>query len=243
MADIQISIINESTVVSDADVQQAVADLQIQVHQHFAPAWGIDADLTFVPSYGQPAANTWWIAVLDNTDQAGALGYHDITPDGLPLGKVFAGTDIQNNLSWTVTVSHELLEMLGDPDINLSMFMENNDGTGTLYAYETCDACEDDQYAYMINNTKVSDFVYPAWFETFRASGTQFDYCNYITAPLQLLPGGYIGVYNITAGTGWTQKHAENASLNYHMRAHVGSRRERRRTPRSQWMKSVKASR
>ena len=30
--------------------------------------------------------------VLDTSDQAGALGYHDVTPQGLPLGKVFAKT-------------------------------------------------------------------------------------------------------------------------------------------------------
>ena len=55
---------------------------------------------------------------MDDSDQAGALGYHDLTSAGLPMGKVFARTDLQNNLSWTVTVSHELLEILGDPMIN-----------------------------------------------------------------------------------------------------------------------------
>jgi len=38
---------------------------------------------------------------------------------------------------------------------------------------------------------RLSDFVYPSWFESFRAEGsTQFDRMNKIQAPLQLLAGG-----------------------------------------------------
>ena len=50
MANIQIAVINASTVLKDADVQAVVPALQTQVHRDFAPPWGIDADLTFVPS-------------------------------------------------------------------------------------------------------------------------------------------------------------------------------------------------
>jgi len=49
--------------------------------------------------------------ILDDSDQAGALGYHDLTSDGLPIGKVFAASDLKAGTSWTVTASHELLEM------------------------------------------------------------------------------------------------------------------------------------
>jgi hypothetical protein len=121
MANIQVSVINASTVLTDSDVQAVVPALQTQVHRDFAPAWGVDADLTFVGSGATPPSGTWWLSILDNSDQAGALGYHDLTPDGLPLGKVFAGSDLQLGFKWTVTASHELLEMLGDPDIDLSM--------------------------------------------------------------------------------------------------------------------------
>jgi len=33
---------------------------------------------------------------LDNADQPGALAYHDLTPDGLPLAKVFVKTTVDN---------------------------------------------------------------------------------------------------------------------------------------------------
>src|SRR5271157_173678 len=102
-ATFSISVINQSSVVADADVKRAVAALQKQVSEHFAPAWGVDAMLTFIPSGAAPPPGTWWMVVLDSSDQAGALGYHDLTTDGLPLGKVFAGTDMQYGTQWTVT--------------------------------------------------------------------------------------------------------------------------------------------
>jgi len=236
----QISVINESTVLTDADVTPVVSALQQQVTNDFRPAWGTDAELTMIPQ-GTPApAGTWWLVILDDSDQAGALGYHDLTPDGLPIGKVFAASDLKAGTSWTVTASHELLEMLADPNINLTVFVQDANTTGTLYAYEVCDACEDDSLGYQINNILVSDFVYPAWFENFRAQGsTQFDRMNKIQNPLELLAGGYIGVFSVTDGTGWQQKTAERIPVNLRFRGHVGSRRERRSVSRNQWLTSL----
>src|SRR5258708_5261525 len=142
MANIRIAVINASTVLTDAQVKAAVPALQTQVHRDFAPAWGVDADLSFVPKGESPDPGAWWLVILDTSDAAGALGYHDLTNEGLPLGKVFAKSDIDLGYAWTVTASHELLEMLGDPDINLTAFVEYTDKSGILYAYEVCDACE-----------------------------------------------------------------------------------------------------
>jgi hypothetical protein len=240
LATTQISVINESTVLTDAEVTPVVAALQQQVTNDFRPIWGVDAELKLIPQGAQPPAGTWWLAILDDSDQAGALGYHDLTPDGLPIGKVFAASDLKAGMSWSVTASHELLEMLADPNINLTVFVQNADTAGTLYAYEVCDACEGDSLGYPINNVLVSDFVYPAWFESFRAqASTQFDRMNKIQTPLQLLPGGYIGMFDVTAGTGWQQQTAERVPTNVRHRGHVGSRRERRAVTRDQWVVSL----
>jgi hypothetical protein len=240
LATTQISVINESTVLTDAEVTPVVIALQQQVTNDFRPIWGIDAELKMVPQ-GTPATpGTWWLVILDDSDQAGALGYHDLTPDGLPIGKVFAASDLKAGTSWSVTASHELLEMLADPNINLTVFVQNADTAGTLFAYEVCDACEDDRFAYKVNDVMVSDFVYPAWFESFRAEGSaQFDRGNQIRNPLGLLAGGYIGVFSVTDGTGWQQETAEKTPMNMRHRGHVGSRRERRTILRNQWVTSL----
>jgi hypothetical protein len=241
MAFIKISVLNESTVVSDKEIEDAMPAFQTQVSRDFAKVWGVDADLKFIPKGSNADPGSWWIGVFDDSDQAGALGYHDLTPEGLPLGKVFAGTDKKYGYQWTVTFSHELLEMLGDPDINLTALVQKDDTTGTMYAYEVCDACEADENGYKINNVLVSDFVYPSWFESFwkKDSGTQFDQMKKIHTQFELLPGGYIGAFDVGSGTGWHQITADGgASMKYSNRAHVGSRRERRRTPRNQWLVS-----
>lgn len=240
MANIQVSVINASTVLTDDEVQAAVPAFQTQVRNDFAPVWGIDADLTFVPQGSSPAPGSWWLVIFDNSDMPGALGYHDVTNEGLPLGKVFAGTDLQLGFNWTITATHELLEMLADPEINLSVFVQSSARRGIIYAYEVCDACEADEFGYDVGGTFVSDFVYPAWFETSRPAGsTQFDQGNQLQGPLpKLLRGGYIGAFDVTSGTGWHQVKADVRVARSEFRPRVGSRRERRATPRDQWITS-----
>ena len=106
------------------------------------PVWGIDAEIistdTPMDADGPPdITNMWQLIILDDSDQADALGYHELTAAGLPLGKVFAGSDIADGASWQVTASHELLEMLIDPQINAVTEVDNADGTMTLYALST----------------------------------------------------------------------------------------------------------
>ena len=237
---IQISVINESTVLPDADIVPVVAALQKQVTNDFRPVWGTDAELSITAKGTPPPSGNWWLVLLDDSDQANALGYHDLTTEGLPIGKVFAASDLKEGTAWTVTASHELLEMLGDPNINLTVLVQNSNTAGTLYAYEICDACEDDSLGYQIDNVQLSDFVYPAWFDSFRTEGsTQFDRMNRIQNPLQLLAGGYIGIFTVNSGSGWTQLTAEKHPTNLRHRGTVGTRRERRNTPHDQWINSL----
>ncbi len=240
VATTQIAVINESTVLTDAEVTPVVAALQQQVINDFRPIWGQDAELRMIPRGTQPPTGSWWLVILDDSDQADALGYHDLTTEGLPIGKVFAGSNLKAGVSWSVTASHDLLEMLVDPNINLTVFVQNANTMGTLYAYEVCDACEDDGFSYQIDNIQVSDFVYPAWFENFREQGsTQFDKMNQIRNPLELLSGGCIGTFNVRDGSGWQQQTAERHPLNLRHRGRVGSRRERRSVPHTHWLTSL----
>jgi len=235
--DITVLIVNESTVVTDDDLIKITGAMQRQVSEDFAPIWGIDAYVGYVHKGETPDPASWILGIFDDSDQAGALGYHDVTMAGLPLGKVFAKTDLMYGSSLSVTISHELLEMLGDPDVNLTVFVQETDSIGQIYAYENCDAVEDDSLGYQIDGVQVSDFVYPSYFESFRTVGP-FDKRGHISKPFQILPNGYLSVYNIPNTGGWTQLNGRTHAR-YMDRARVGSRRERRRTPRDQWVKST----
>jgi len=227
-----IAFVNESTVVDDAEAEKIMQALQIQADRDFKPIWGQSTKLTYIQKGCKNPKNMAWLALMDDSDQAGALGYHDLTNDGLPLGKIFARTDLQYGESVSVTASHELLEMLADPYISYTML--TGQGSQTIgYAWEVCDACEDQQFAYDINGIRVSDFVYPAWFQPWRKEGsTKFDHLSKITRPLQLIDGGYIGVWTPTSG--WQQMNANKVPF-HKMRPKVGQRRERRRTPIAEW--------
>src|SRR5271170_4739472 len=131
-----IAVVNESTVATDADIAAMVPSLQKQISNDFSPLWDLDAKLVFVPKGDKPALLDWQMVILDDSDQAGALGYHDLTPAYKPMGKVFARADLQAGDKLSVTISHELLEILADPYVNLSVMNSEN---GNFYAYEVCD--------------------------------------------------------------------------------------------------------
>jgi hypothetical protein len=257
-----IAVVNRSTVLEDEnEIKRGMDALQTQCDRDFAKYYGITAKLSFISKNQTPPSDQWWLLLLDDTTQAGALGFHDLTSNGLPQGKVFAGTDLQFGDQWTVTASHELLEMLGDPSINKTVSVEMEDHHTRQYMYEVCDACERDEFGYDINGVLVSDFVTPQWFEPLAINETnpQYDYRKKINKPFELLEGGYIGIND---GDGW-RKLLPNAvdesdidMLNmsdkrgiivsaksenlyeYRSREGLGSRRERRKTPRHLWLKS-----
>src|SRR5579872_2857747 len=149
-----IAVTNASTCLTDEQVGAALPALQRQVSADFKAYWEVDCQLVFLPRSEALTAGWWQISVTDNPDQAGALGYHELTSRGTPLGKVFAGLDLRSGASWTVTLSHELLEMLADPWINWCA--QGDDGK--VYALEVCDAAEADALAYRIDGELVSDF-------------------------------------------------------------------------------------
>jgi hypothetical protein len=201
-----ISILNSSKAVNNVNVAAAVNAMQEQLDRDFLPVWGATAQLKFAPNTAAVGAMDWLIEILDNTDTPGALGYHDITANGAPYAKIFAETDIQNKLSWTVTLSHELLEMVMDPYVDNVVFDQTVNTGGVLYAFEMCDPVEDDSFSYLINGVKVSDFVWPAWFQSWRkASSTQFDQMRKISKPFALTANGYASVFPVPDTQGWIQ--------------------------------------
>ncbi len=202
-----VAIVNKSTIVTDDEVRTAIAALQKQVSNDFAPAGWVDAILTFVPAGAQAQAGAWPLYLGDNSDQAGALGYHETAQAGSPVGFSFAATDKQYGVSWSRTLSHELLEMLADPWIFCTGIHQTSATASIDYALEVCDAVEADALGYEIDSVGVSNFVYPAYFMDAPPPGAKFDHMGHLPGPFSIAPQGYASMF--VQGKGWTQTMAE----------------------------------
>ena len=231
----QIAVITESTVIADADVQKMLPAFTQQWNSDLRSVWGVDeATFTFVPSGQQPAAGTWWMVFLDDSDQAGALAYHDLTNEGLPISKDSVRTILADNASVSVGATHEMCEMAVDPWLNSAY----QDLQGVFWAGEVCDPVEDDQYGYGIGGVLVTDFVTPNWFGHQHAQ-VQIDLKGHAATAFEVLSGGYAQKFDPQEG--WQQVTGSTAKRSK-MAAHAvdGSRRERRAR---QWKSRLERSR
>ena len=179
-----IACFSNATESLGVDLQKLINAMQVYVDKYVAPVWGTPAKLIKSKDFIKDA---WAMVFLDNADQPGALAYHDLTPSGLPLSKVFVKTTLENHDLVSVSASHELVEMLVDPAINL---MTTGPNQKTMYAYESADPVE--ALSFEVKGIPMSDFVYPAYFEVFRKAGSvKFDEMNKVKKPFQILSGGY----------------------------------------------------
>jgi len=218
-----IAVINESTAATDTSVQNMIPAFSTQWNHDLNSIWGVgDAQFTFVPKHHAPATGAWWVVFLDDSDQAGALAYHDLTNEGLPISKIFVKTIEADNSSLSVGATHEICEMAVDPWLNSAY----QDTQGTFWAGEICDPVESDEYGYQINGVLVTDFVTPNWFGHQHAQ-SQIDKQGHASRPFAVLTGGYAQKFDPKSG--WQQVTGKQASHKKRVaNAPVGSRRERR---------------
>lgn len=208
-----ISIINHTDgELSDAVVQNAVRAINRQINEDFAPYWGMSARLRLegkTPGEGGPnpdhaASDMRGDAVLylwNETDVPGALGYHENNDAGIPYGFVFTELSRSVGENWTVTLSHEALELIADPEVNLLVKGPHpKDPTRDVFHwYEMCDAVQDETYE--IDGVAVSNFVLPLYFTGGDEPKGRNDFLGTIHGGATLTSfgvnrGGYVGFYD-----------------------------------------------
>jgi len=179
-----IACFNRATVPLGVDFDALIAAMQSYVDDFVAPVWGTPAKLIKTDGF---RAGAWAMVFLDDADQPGALAYHDLTPDGFPVSKVFVKTTLEDKGLVSVSASHELVEMLVDPAINM---MTTGPDPKATYAYESADPVEESTFP--VQGIEMSDFVHPAYFEIFRKpKSAPFDHMKLVMRPFQILRGGY----------------------------------------------------
>jgi hypothetical protein len=146
----------------------------------------------------------WPIFIVDDVGQQGAAGLH-LTDHQQPYALVQAGA------TWSLTASHECLEMLVDPSGNrlvpssaiTAVGNKVQDVTTEKFEYlvEVADPSEDPANAYMIDEVLVSDFYTPHFFDPVVSPGVRYSFTGRIKRPREILPGGYISWLNPALGT------------------------------------------
>ncbi len=163
--------------------------LQSYVSSYISPAWGVSCSLSVVTE--PTKAVDGLLIFADDTNQAGALGYHDLE-GGQPIGYVFVRTSETDGDPVSVVASHELAEMLIDPDADQVV----RDAYAGFVAKEICDPVESNTFE--ISGVPVSNFVTRNWFG---GPGKPYDFLNVLTQPYQIASGGYAIVWS--PGKGW----------------------------------------
>jgi len=202
-----ISIINFSPQLSDQAVQDAIRAVNRQIAEDFVPIWGNGRTLRLhAPSVNiqdpntlteEPVRGEGVIYLVEESTLPGALGYHDLNSRAIPVGFVF----VLDPQDWTTTLSHEVLELIADPTVNLFAPGPDprNPANLVLHTYEVCDAVE--RISYEIDGIQVSDFLTPSYFTAGDELGTRNDFLGVGVSSFGVTRGSHIAFFDLSTGT------------------------------------------
>lgn len=208
-----ISIINHTNgKIADEDLQAVIRAINRQVAEDFEPYWSLGARVRLEGKSGKKPSKTELadmrgdavIYLWDQVDVDDALGYHDTNNRGIPYGFVFTELAKKLKEEWSVTLSHEVLELIGDPEVNLLVAGPHPVQDRTVFHwYEMCDAVQAETYE--IDHVKVSNFVLPLYFTGGEEAGGRNDflgrtYSGKTLKSFGVNPGGYIGFFDPQLG-------------------------------------------
>jgi hypothetical protein len=200
----QITVVNSSALRNE-DVMTTIRAVNRQIAEDFYPYWGYRATLRLEGRAStKPEIEEPWelrgdaiIYLWTKAEVEGVLGYHAENFRGLPCGFVF--TDLAQELGepYSVTLSHEALELIADANVNkLAAGPHPAEPRAVLHWYEMCDAVQAETYK--IDGVDVSNFVLPLYFTPGEQIGGLNDFLGrtHRGRTLQSFgvnPGGYVG--------------------------------------------------
>ena len=204
-----ISVVNFTTALGDAEVQNAVRAVNRQISEDFASVWGSSWELRLHASsvdpsdpeslVEEPVHGEGVLYLVEESHLEGALGYHALNNKERPYGFVFMIAPDE----WTTTLSHEALELIIDPTVNVLVpgpdprpGQANN---VVLHAYEVCDAVE--RTSYEIDGVRVSNFITQQWFFPGNAPGTRNDFLGVGVASFGATPGSHLAFFDLNTGS------------------------------------------
>ena len=171
------------------DLTRATAAFQTQITRDLRPLWHVDATVSAFTSIDDVPLGHWVIFLKESIGGDDQLGFH-LDSHNQPYALV------AYDKSWTLSLSHEILEILVDPSGNRLIAGPSVDPKHphhrVRYLLELCDPCEDSAYAYTIDGIVVSDFITPHYHDPQDTSGARYSFTGALRSPRDVLPGGYL---------------------------------------------------
>ena len=192
-----VALVSETPLIDFPQVSVTAAALNKQVTRDFGRLWHVHATVSPFEKLEDVPVDYWPVIIRDDINEPGAAGYHT-DDNGQPFSLV------QADDGWTLTSSHEVLEMLADPFGNRTVAGSPPPNSPeqvsrlerVTYLVEVCDPCEASQFAYTSNGVTVSDFITPHYYDPNTSSRGHYSFRGNIQAPHEVLEGGYVSFGN-----------------------------------------------
>jgi hypothetical protein len=200
-----IALISETTAVRFANLVPVAAAIQKQVARDMGPIWNIQATVDAFDKLENVPLDYWRVIIRDDIGAFGQSGFHRTS-----LNQPYAFVQFDDD--WSITASHEVLEMLVDPSGNrLVAGASLIAGQGRVnYLVEICDPVQADTYT--VNDIRVCDFYTPQYFDPVNTTGARYSFTGTLTGPRQVRKGGYLAFHDPVGGHWFQQQWFDTAN-------------------------------
>jgi hypothetical protein len=199
----QVALVPEDVSIKPSELTLVASALSKQVARDFGPIWNVQANVDPFATLDEVPSDYWPIIITRKVEDA--AGFHD-DEHGQPFALVEFDTD------WSLTASHECLEMLADPfgrrlragNLPQQAVKLGLPDRRVRFLVEVCDPSEGTPFAYHVNGVLVSDFYTPEYFDPISVSSVRYSFTGAIKAPRTVLDDGYISWHDPVTGH-WMQ--------------------------------------
>lgn len=219
-ADMLIALISDTQLVSPADLYKLGLALELN-GQHCAAAWDKEAPaIVVIDREDKLPAGAHPFVFVDEASDQGWLAVHYFDPvRQVPAARVFVPTASGFNdgtASVAEAASHEVVEAMVDPRVNLWLPHPGPGRAGVEMALEIADMPQDHYFVEAAGTRwRMSNFVNQFYFEPgYLPPGTKVDHLGSLSGPGQIGPEGYAIVRARDAESGKWVSWSEDARDN-----------------------------
>ncbi len=189
-----IAVVSQTKHLNFSQVQDICDAVDSQLHEDAYPIWGRKTHVHSFQDVRSVPQGYWLALIQDDIHEPGAAGFHTDEHNQPKIFVQYSGD------STSVTLSHECVETIPDPFGN-RLIPVNHPELGPIRIL--CEIADPPEAVfYDKKGIKVSDFIKPEWYDSFKTDGMTYSFTGACKKPLELLQGGY---FSFIRGGHWEQ--------------------------------------